>query len=164
LLLLAILLAPAFAQTESVYLVSDKPGRAEARVGGAVLHADEATLNQETGELQMRGHVHVILPAREDHTVVRYSGRVMLTDQPIGLTADRLSVKNGVLGASGSIVIVPADEKLPKVQLRGDDLTMDLKIADATVRGNVRTVGLDEPAGSQKPPARFIFPPDIIRQ
>jgi hypothetical protein len=61
--LLPILLVPAFCQTDRIDLVSGKPGRAEAKVSGVVLHADEATLNHETGELIMRGHVHVTLPA-----------------------------------------------------------------------------------------------------
>jgi hypothetical protein len=165
LFLLQILLASAFGQTDRVDLVNDKPGRAEAKVLGAVLHADEATLDAETGELKMRGHVHVTLPAREDHTVVRYGAGVLLTGQPIGLTADRLTVRNGLLEASGNIVVVPADPELPKVQLRGDELSMHLKIADATLRGNVRASGIVEPAGRPRPgfATPHVFPPDIVK-
>lgn len=159
--LLPILLVPAFCQTDRVDLVSDKPGRAEAKVSGLVIHADEVTLNRETGELQMRGHVHVTLPAREDHSVVRYGNGVLLTDQPIGLTADRVTVKNGLLEASGNIVVVPVDPELPKVQLRGDELYMDLKIGDATLRGNVRSSGIPE-RGIRSFSGRD-FPPDIIK-
>lgn len=93
LFLVTILLLPAFAQSDGVELRSDKPGRAEVKVLGLILHADEATFNRETGELAMRGHIHVTLPAREDHTVVRYGAGVLLTDQPIGLTADRVTVR-----------------------------------------------------------------------
>ncbi len=164
LFLLSILLLPAFAQTDRIELVSDKPGRAEARVSGIILHADQAALNRDTGELQMRGHVHVALPAREDHVVVRYSGRVMLTDQPMGITADKLTVKNGLLQAAGGIVIVPVDEKLPKVQLRGDELYMYLGIGDATLKGNVRATGFPEPDDTRSNFLRRpIFPPDIIK-
>jgi len=164
LFLVTILLLPVFAQSDRVELLSDKPGRAEAKVLGLVLHADEATFNRETGELAMRGHVHVSLPAREDHTVVRYGTGVLLTDQPIGLTADRVSVKNGLLEASGNIVVVPVDPEQPKVQLRADEIYMYLKIADATLRGNVRPSGLptSQPAvirGFYAHP----FPPDIIK-
>lgn len=95
--LLPILLIPAFSQTDGVDLVSDKPGRMEAKVAGLVLRADEATLNRETGELKMRGHVHITLPAREDHTLVRYGAGVVLTVHPIGLTADRVAVKDAYL-------------------------------------------------------------------
>jgi len=152
---------PAFAQSDRVELLSDKPGRAEAKVLGVVLHADEATLNRETGELAMRGHVHVMLPAREDHSVVRYGTGVIVTDQPIGLTADRLTVKNAVLQASGNVVVVPADPELPKVQLRGDELFMYLKIGDATIKGNVRPSGFPAPVTFRT--FEQIFPPDIIK-
>ena len=157
--LLLLLLAPAFAQNDRVELVSDKPGRAEAKVSGLMLRADEATLNRETGELQMRGHVHILLPAREDHTAVRYGTGVLVTDQPIGLTADRVRVKNGLLEASGNIIVLPVDEKLPRVQLKGDELSMFLKIGDATLRGNVRPSGIPEPGRRSSPE----FPPEIIK-
>jgi len=159
--LLAVLLAPAIAQTDRVDLVSDRPGHAEARVFGLILHAEEAKVNPDTGELVMRGHVHVILPAREDHTVVRYGSGVLLTDQPIGLAADRVTVKSGVLQASGNIVLLPMDPELPKVQLRGDGLSMFLKIGDATLSGNVRPSGL--PVQVPIRGSKWVFPPDIIK-
>jgi lipopolysaccharide export system protein LptA len=162
LFLLSILVAPAFGQLDRAELVSARSGRAEAKVGSMVLHADEATLNRDTGELSMRGHVRVILPAREDHSVVRYGSGVILTDQAIGLTADRLTVKNGLLQASGNIVVLPTDPELPKVQLRGDEMYMYLKIGDATLRGNVKTVGFDPPVGIQRETKMF-FPPEIIK-
>jgi hypothetical protein len=133
-------------------------GHARAKIGDLVLNADEATLHRETNELEMRGHVHVTLPAREDHTVVRYGTAVLLTDQPIGLTADQANVKDGSLEASGNIVVVPVDPDLPKVELRGDGLSMDLKIADATLRGNIRASNIREPRT-----LRYRFPPEIIK-
>jgi hypothetical protein len=157
LFLLPILLVPAFCQTDRVDLISDKAGRAEAKVSGLVLRADEATLNSETGELRMRGHVHVTLPAREDHTVVRYGKGVLLTRQSIGLTADQVTVKSGLLEASGNLVLVPADPELTKVQLQGDQMYMYLKIADATLRGSVRASGVSEGHGGS-----VEFPPEII--
>jgi hypothetical protein len=161
LFLLLFYIAAAFGQSDRVELVSAKPGHAEAKAFGLILHADEATLNHDTGELCMRGHVHVTLPAREDHTVVRYGAGVLLTDQPIGLTADRLTVKNWLLQASGNIVVVPVDPELPKVQLRGDEMYMFLRIADATLRGNVRPSGL--PAETRTNLRNYIMPPDIIK-
>ena len=154
--LVAILLLPAFAQSDRVELVSDKSGHAVAKVLGLILQADEATLNRETGELAMRGHVHAVLPAREDHSVVRYG---TLTDQPIGLTADRLTVKNSLLQAAGNIVVVPSDPELPKVQLRGDELFMYLKIGDATLKGNVRLSGFRDPRSR----TGVDMPPEIIK-
>jgi hypothetical protein len=163
LFLLPILLVPALCQSDRVELVSAKPGRAEAKVAGLVLRADEATLNPDTGELKMSGHVHVTLPAREDHTVVRYGTGVFLTDQPIGLTADRVSVKNGLLEASANIVVVPADPEQPKVQLRGDEMYMFLRIADATLRGNVRLSGLPISRPEIRGFYAHPFPPEIIK-
>jgi hypothetical protein len=161
LFLLTVLLAAAFGQSDRVDLVSDKPGHVEAKVMGVVLHADEAALNRETGELSMHGHVHVTLPAREDHTVVRYGTGVILTAEPIGLTADRLTIKNGLLQASGNIVVVPTDPELLKVRLRGDEIYMYLRIADATLHGNVRPSGIPDPPMFTK--RQIIMPPDIIK-
>jgi hypothetical protein len=157
--LLPILLVPALCQTDRVDVLSDKPGRAEAKVSGLVLRADEATLNRETGELKMRGHVHVTLPARADHTVLRYGTGVLLTDKPIGLTADQVTVKNGLLEASGNLVLVPVDPDLPKAQLRSDEMYMYLKIADATLRGNIRPSGVVDRHGR----GGAEFPPEIIK-
>jgi hypothetical protein len=169
LFLLPMLIAAAFGQDQDkidrVDLVSDRTGHAEAKAFGLVLRADDATFNRDTGEIAMRGHVHVTLPAREDHTVVRYGTGVLLTDQPIGLTADRLTVKNGLLQASGNIVVVPVDPELPKVQLRGDEIYMYLKIGDATLRGNVRPIGFPAPVEGRRAPFtnQRVFPPDIIK-
>ena len=170
--LLPVFLAPAFGQTDRVDLTADKlvrdqalvrgTGHARAKIGDIVLHADEAAWNSQTGELEMRGHVHIALPAREDHTAVRYQIAVLVTDQPIGLTSDQATVKNGLLEASGNIVVVPVDPDLPKVELRGDGLSMDLKIADATLRGNVRAINIPEQPRTPRIP-RYILPPEIIK-
>jgi hypothetical protein len=164
---------PGFAQAERTDLVADKlirdaalvrgVGHARAKTGGLVLQADEAALHKETGELELRGHVHVTLPAREDHTVIRYGSGVLLTDQIVGLTADRLTLKNGLLAAYGNIVVVPVDPELPQVQLRGDELFLYLKIADATLRGNVRANNLPKPLRYLPFPFMPVFPPDIIK-
>lgn len=154
-----LLIAPVFAQTDRIELLSSQPGHAQAKVSGILLHSDQAALDRENNELQMRGHVHVLLPARADHTVIRYNGRVIVTADPIGLTADRVTVKNGQLAAAGNIAILPMDEDLSKMQLHGDELSMILKIGDATLRGNVGTTGFlparHGPGGD--------FPPDIIK-
>ncbi|HUB80109.1 MAG TPA: hypothetical protein VMB03_14990 [Bryobacteraceae bacterium] len=158
LFLLPVFLVPAFCQTDRADLISDKPGLAEAKMAGLVLRADSATLDRETGELKMRGHVRVTLPARADHTVVRYGKGVMITQQPIGLTADQVRVKDGLLEASGNLVLVPADPDLAKVQLRSDEMSMFLRIGDATLRGNIRPSGLPERGrGSVE------FPPEVIK-
>jgi hypothetical protein len=159
LLPLLLSIAPLLAQTDRIELISDKPGRAEARVSGLLVHADQATLNRETDELRMRGHVNILLPARADHTVVRYGSGVIVTDQPIGITADSITVKNGQLEATGNIVLLPMDEELNHAQLHGDGLSMVLKIGDATLRGSVRLTGLSHSRRGSGPE----FPPDIIK-
>ena len=173
--LLALLTAPATAQMDRVDLTADRLihesgslhgiGRARARCGDLVLQADDAVLHTDTGALEMRGHVHITLPARDDHTVVRYGAAVLLTDQPIGITADRATLKNGLLQTAGNIIVVPTDPEMPDVRLRGDELAMFLKIADGTLRGNVRTTNISEPPlprpGIRVP--RPVFPPDIIK-
>ncbi|MEI9972148.1 MAG: hypothetical protein WDO73_08865 [Ignavibacteriota bacterium] len=151
LFLLFTLLAPAFCQFDRAELVSTRPGRAEARVGCLIFHSDGAALNRDTGELAMRGHVHVTLPAREDHSVVRYGTGVVITDQAMGLTADRITVKNGLLQASGNIVVVPTDPELAKVQLRSDEMYMYLRIGDATLKGNVRPIGIRDQVVAPRP-------------
>jgi hypothetical protein len=163
LILLAALAAPALAQYDRAEIVSARAGRAEARVGCLIFHADQATLNPDTGELALRGRVHVTLPAREDHTVVRYGAGVIVTGDPLGLTADRITVKNGLLQASGNIVIVPTDTDLAKVQLRGDELYLYLRIGDATLKGNVRPTGFPTTDSRFNQPRRTFFPPDIIK-
>jgi hypothetical protein len=172
--LLAAFLAPSFGQTDRVDLTADKLvhdaalvrglGHARARVGDLVLQADEATLRNQTGELELRGHVHIVLPAREDHTLFRYGSGNLLTDQPAGLTADQATVKNGLLEASGNIVVVPIVPELPKVQLRCDEFFMKLKTADATLRGNVRPSGFPEERSYPPNRARSpVMPPEVIK-
>ena len=105
----------------------------------------------------MHGHVHVTLPAREDHTVVRYGKGVLLTKQSVGLTADQVTVKNGLLEASGNLMLVPVDPDEVE-QLRSDEMYMYLNIGDATLRGNIRTSGVaDGHRGSVE------FPPEVIK-
>ena len=58
-------------------------------------------------------------------------------------------------------MVVPVDPELSKVQLRGDEMYMYLKIGDATLRGNVRRTGFAEPVAY--PSRKVIMPPDIIK-
>ena len=109
--LLAAFLAPSFGQTDRVDLTADKLvhdaalvrglGHARARVGDLVLQADEATLRNQTGELELRGHVHIVLPAREDHTLFRYGSGNLLTSRdafpqlrPVGQPAHRSACRS----------------------------------------------------------------------
>ena len=134
-------------------------GHVKAKLGPLVIQADEATSNSETGELQLRGHVQATLPARADHSVFRYDSGTLVTDKPIALYADRLSVKNGLLQASKNIKVRPVDAESPDVpQLQADEMFMYLRIADATLRGNVRTNGMPSRRRSLG-----LFPPDIIK-
>ena len=138
-------------------------GHARATLGNLTIAADDANLHSDTGELEMRGHVHATLPAREDHTLFRYGSGTLLTLETVGVTADRLTIKDGLLRAWGNIAVVPVDPELPGVQLHGDEMFMYLRIADATLRGNVRTVRIPESSPSNRFARRPVFPPDIIK-
>ncbi|HTX38355.1 MAG TPA: hypothetical protein VME43_25180 [Bryobacteraceae bacterium] len=137
-----------------VNLVADKlvrtgallQGRGHARVavGGIVFQADEATLRSATGEVELLGHVQVTLPARADRSVFRFGSgapatgqpAAIVTDKAVGLSAGRMVVKDGLLQASGNIVL-----RAPDAQLRSDELSMVLQTADATLRGHIQATG-----------------------
>jgi lipopolysaccharide assembly outer membrane protein LptD (OstA) len=172
-------LAPALGQTQlpgnsdRVDLTADKvarnatllhgAGHARATIGDITVAADDATLHSETGELELRGHVHATLPARADHSLFRYGTGNLLTDQPVGLTADRMTIKNGLLQASGNIVVVPVDPELPGVRLHGDEMFMYLRSGDATLRGNVQPIHIPERQSVRFGGRGVVFPPEIIK-
>jgi lipopolysaccharide assembly outer membrane protein LptD (OstA) len=126
-------------------------GGVEARMGKFVLHADEGTLNAATGEVDLRGHAHILLPARTDHTLFRYDSTALVTDKAVDLLADRIDVKNAILHGSGHIQVRGADD-----HLQADEVEMYLNSGDGRVSGNVQSSG----------PHRSVtdFPPDIIKQ
>ena len=125
-------------------------GGVETRIGQFVLHADEGTLNPETGEIDLRGHAHLVLPARTDHTLFRYDSTALVTDKAVDLLADHLHVKNMMLQGSGHIQIRAGEDRL-----QADEIEMYLNTADGRVRGNVHASGTHR--GFKD------FPPDIIK-
>ena len=125
-------------------------GGVETRIGQIVLRGDEGTLNQQTGEIDLRGHAHAGLPARTDHTLFRHDSTALVTDKAVDVLADHLHVKNMVLEGSGHIQIRTADD-----WVRGDAFEIYLNSADGRVRGNVQSSG---PHGGVSD-----FPPDIIK-
>lgn len=172
--LLPVLLTPAIGQTSPpadsgrANLVAEKltrngaqvhaVGHAQATIGALAFHADEATFRSDTGELELRGHVRVALPARADKNLFRYDIGALVTDQPVDLSADRMTVKGGLLQASGNITVRPAG-----AQLQGDELSMTLSNADGTLTGHVRATG---DLRVTDPPKRRRFPdmpPDIVK-
>lgn len=125
-------------------------GGVEGRVGQFVFRSDEGTLNSDTGEIDLRGHAHLIMPARTDHILFRHDSTALITDKSVDLFADRLHVKNMILQGAGHIQILCADD-----QLRADEVEMYLNSGDGRVRGNIQSTG----------PHRGVtdFPPDIIK-
>ena len=169
------LLAPAIAQTQPQAksdLTADKlvhegnllrgVAHARATIAGVTVAADEATFHTDTGELELRGHAHALLPARSDHTLFRYGTGSLVTDQPVAVTADRITIKNELLQASGNVAVVPADPEMRGARLHGDELYMYLHIADGTLKGNVRTVKIPDNT-TDRFAKRPIFPPDIVK-
>lgn len=134
-------------------------GHVHARIGALVLAADEGTLASDTGDLELRGNATVTLPARSDRNLFRYDSQVVLTDAPVPIRADRLSVSNGVLRGSGHIQ-VKTDDAL----LQADEIEMLLGTGDGRASGNIRVNG--KPLEPPSPAARafeHVFPPDIIK-
>lgn len=125
-------------------------GHARVTLDALVFQADEATLHSDTGEVELRGHVQVTLPARADRSVFRFRSGLpvarqpgaLVTGDPVGLSAGRMTVKDGQLTASGNIVVRAVDG-----QVRGDELAMTLRTADATLSGHILATGKAEHEG-----------------
>jgi len=173
--LLSILSAAAAAQTDSSSILDGcqlnavkvthdgkllrGSGQVHAKGGGLSVSGDEATCNTDTGELDVRGHAQVTLPARSDFSVFRYKTSVFLTNRSVDISADRVDVKDGLFKASGDVQIHGRDAHSTLVQLRADEMYMFMKIADATVSGNVRASGISN--GNTR--GFGGFPPEVIR-
>jgi lipopolysaccharide assembly outer membrane protein LptD (OstA) len=120
-------------------------GHVHATIGGLAFEADEATMNSQTSELELRGHVRVTLPARADRSVFRFRNGpppastepgAIVTGDPVGLSAGQMTVKDGLLKASGDVVVRATD-----AQVRGDELSMVLRTGDATLSGHIVAAG-----------------------
>jgi lipopolysaccharide assembly outer membrane protein LptD (OstA) len=134
-------------------------GRVRARIGPLLLEGDEGTLNSDTGEVEVRGHARITLPERSDRTVVRYGAGTIVTEQALGVSADRIAIKYGLLRGRGHV-----DVRTDKGRLQADEIDLFLRIGDADMRGNVRLNG-----GIPATPVRTFrewrnpFPPDIVK-
>jgi lipopolysaccharide assembly outer membrane protein LptD (OstA) len=127
-------------------------GAVQAKAAGLILNSDEGTYNTETGEVDLRGHVRVTLPARTDHHLFRYDKESIVTEQSVDLSADRIDIKNHRLLGSGHVLV-----RLTGAQLRGDELELYLSTGDAQLRGNVQAVRQGKRGGRPE------FPPEIIK-
>jgi lipopolysaccharide assembly outer membrane protein LptD (OstA) len=137
-------------------------GHVRAKADGLELTGDEGTCNSDTGEVELRGHVETVLPARPDHSAFRYDSGTLITDKSVTLAADRLKVKDGLLQGWGNLVIRGVNPVSQEVEVRGDEMYMFLRTADSTVSGHIRVSGTYK--GQQSPHARFpIFPPDVVK-
>jgi hypothetical protein len=131
-------------------------GRVRAKIGHLILQADEATLSSETGALELQGHATVTLPARSDHILFRYGSRgAVVTDEPVLITADHLSLSNAVLRGSGHILVKTSD-----TLLQTDEIEISLPIGDGHISGNIRLNGQPPDSSRRSLPE---FPPDIIK-
>ena len=136
-------------------------GHVRARAGGLVFQADEATLRSDTGELELRENVLVTLPARADKSVFRFGSGIsesrkphaIVTGDPVALSASQMVLKDGVLHATGNIVVRAADP-----EVHGDEMSMALRTADATVTGRILTAGRAGHEGNVPE-----MPPEIVK-
>ena len=161
--------------TDRVELTADKvthegaiirgTGHVRAKFGAFVLEGDEGSWRQDTGEVEVKGHARVVLPARPDRNWFRYDSSVVATENRAGLSADRLTVKNALLRGWGHVEVRAGDARM-----RSDEIEMFLNIGDARIRGNIkvdRTYGRAIGSGAEFPPDIIKpirpMPPDIIR-
>jgi lipopolysaccharide export system protein LptA len=139
-------------------------GRVRVKLGALLIQADEAMHYSDTGELDLLGHVAASFPGRDDHILLRFGSGSIVTDQSLEVHADRITVENGRLEASGNVLVALLDRDAPKLtQLRSEELSMSLKTGDALLRGNIRT-NIYEPANPFPGQPNFTkFPADIIK-
>ena len=138
-------------------------GRVQARIGPLLLEGDEGTLNADTGEIDVRGHARITLPERSDRRVIRYGADALVTEQAVGISADRISIKYALLRGRGHV-----DVRTDKGRLQSDEVDVFLRIGDGEVRGTVRLNGETPPPRAVRGFRGFregprVFPPDIIR-
>jgi hypothetical protein len=127
-------------------------GGVDAKFGPLVLHADEGSLNAETGELDLSGHVHATLPARTDHSLFRYGSGALVTGKPVDLSADHVNLKNGLLRGAGHVEI-----RTVEARLQAGEIEMFLSTADARLTGIVDATSPQRRRGFPE------FPADIIK-
>ena len=173
---LSFVAAMAFAQTPPhAELTADKVvhegaavhglGHAKAKLGTLTILADEATLYSNTGELELRGHVLANFAAREDHAIFRHASGVLISVDPVTLHADAVRIKDGTLTAAGNIVIRTVEKHSEEdAQVQGDEMSMNLKTADATISGHTRTNNPPQDYSLPGKAKSFQFPPDIIKE
>jgi hypothetical protein len=163
-LLLAQLAAPPRDPTEmkAAALVPDGDvlrgtGHVEIHSGPLLLTGDSGWLNRESDDLEVSGHARTTLPARR--ILIRYPGAVWIANGPIVITADRLTIRSGLLlRGRGNVQAVG-----PNGRIEGDEFDLFLKIADGDLRGNVRVNGEVPTPPDRRFTRPLRFPPDIIR-
>jgi hypothetical protein len=134
-------------------------GGVQAEIGALLLEGDEGTLHTSTEEVEVRGHARIILPERADRTVLRYGVGALITAQAISLSADRISIKYGLLRGRGHV-----DARTDHGRIQCEEIDLFLRIGDADVRGNIRLNGdIPGPPLRTLPGLRFRFPPDIVK-
>jgi len=136
-------------------------GHVRATLDGLNFQADQATLHSDTGELELRGHVRVTLPARADKSVFRFGSGIsesgkphaIVTGERVDVSASQMVVKDGILRAAGNIVVRAVD-----AEVRGDEMLLVLRTADADVFGHILTAGRAAHEGNLPE-----MPPEIMK-
>jgi hypothetical protein len=141
-----------------VLAASAAESRFEARPAGLLLTGDTGRADAAKDEVEAAGHARVVLPARSDKTLIRHGAGGLLTREPVVVTADRISVRAGILlRARGHVKAVVGDDRL-----EADELDVYLRIADGEARGRVLVNGeVPQRPRQRRLDQRRIFPPEI---
>ena len=171
---LALLVAgPAFGESEGVHFTADRvvreggasklTGHVEVRTGGFQLQAEQGMVRPESEEIELRGHARIVLPARADRIFIRYASSVLVSAEPVVITADHLNLKNGLLRGTGHVAV-----EIDGKGLQADEIEVFVNIGDGKARGSLRLNGAAVPSPGLRTfgplDRRTLFPPDIVKQ
>jgi hypothetical protein len=132
--------------------------RFEITLAGLTLTGDSGRVTADGLDGEVVGNATVTLPARADRTLIRHPGGGLVSGEEVVVTAERISIQNGLLlRARGGVVVTTRGERLD-----GRELDLLLRIADGEIRGNVLLNGSTperrNPRSIREP---LRFPPDI---
>lgn len=133
--------------------VTQGQGHVRVTIDGLVFQANQANYRSDTGELDLTGNVEVTLPGRAEKSTFRFTiptpdgdqPAALITDRSVRLTAVHMHMRSGQLQASQNIAV-----RAPEAQVYGDEMSMALRTADATLTGHVVSNGAIEKVNPQR--------------
>jgi hypothetical protein len=132
-------------------------GNIEAQFGKLLFRAGEGKIDLDKGRIELWQHVAVTLPGRSDHNLIRCGdGPVILTREPLSLTADEVTATSGLLSAEGHVVVQQST-----TIAHSDRAYIYLGIGDGEIVGSVNVQRDDKPLRTRA--SRYRMPPDVIK-